>query len=96
MAVGAGRPGFLVAVRARFWDGVRSGLGVREAAAGAGVSRRQGQAWFRGGGRGAGGGAVAPGGRYLSLAEREEVAVGLAAGLGPREIGRSAGATGGR
>jgi transposase, IS30 family len=91
VAVGAGRPGFLVAVRARFWDGVRSGLGVREAAAGAGVSRRQGQAWFREAGGVPAAGAVAPGGRYLSLAEREEVAVGLAAGLGPREIGRRLG-----
>ena len=91
MAVGAGRPGMPVAVRARFWDGIRSGLGVAEAAAAAGVSREQAQAWFREAGGVTAAGAVAPGGRYLSLAEREEIAVGLAAGLGPREIGRRLG-----
>ena len=89
--MGAGRPGFSVAVRAGFWDGIRSGLGVREAAAGAGVSREQGQAWFREAGGVTAAGAVAPGGRYLSLEEREEIAVGVAAGLGPREIGRRLG-----
>ena len=91
MAVGAGRPGFSVAVRAGFWDGIRSGLGVREAAAAAGVSREQGQAWFREAGGVTAAGAVAPGGRYLSLEEREEIAVGVAAGLGAREIGRRLG-----
>ena len=89
--MGAGRPGFSVAVRAGFWDGIRSGLGVREAAAGAGVSREQGQAWFREAGGVTAAGAVAPGGRYLSLEEREEIAVGVAAGLGPGEIGRRLG-----
>jgi transposase, IS30 family len=89
--MGAGRPGFSVAVRAGFWDGIRSGLGVREAAAGAGVSREQGQAWFREAGGVTAAGAVAPGGRYLSLEEREEIAVGVAAGLGAREIGRRLG-----
>jgi IS30 family transposase len=87
----AGRPVSPVAVRARFWDGIRSGLGVREAAAAAGVSRTRGQAWFREAGGVAAAGAVAPGGRYLSLAEREEIAVGVAAGLGLREIGRRLG-----
>jgi IS30 family transposase len=55
------------------------------------VSRTQGQAWFRAAGGVAAAGAAAPGGRYLSLAEREEIAVGVAAGLGPREIGRRLG-----
>jgi len=91
VAVSAGRPGFSVAVRAGFWDGIRSGLGVREAAAAAGVSRVQGQAWFREAGGVTAAGAAAPGGRYLSLEEREEIAVGVAAGLGAREIGRRLG-----
>jgi IS30 family transposase len=55
------------------------------------VSRSQGQAWFRAAGGVAAAGAAAPGGRYLSLAEREEIAVAVAAGLGPREIGRRLG-----
>jgi IS30 family transposase len=91
VVIGAGRPGFSVAVRARFWDGIRSGLGVAAAADAAGVSRERARAWFREAGGVAACGAVAPGGRYLSLAEREEIAVGLAAGLGVREIARRLG-----
>src|ERR1700722_803611 len=72
----AGRPGWPVAVRALFWDGIRSGLGAGEAAAAAGVSRRQGRDWFRAAGGVAAAGAVTGSGRYLSLAEREEIAVG--------------------
>ncbi len=72
-----GRPPVPRAVRAGFWDGVRSGLGMQEAAeAVGGVSRApvpQGR------------------GRYLSLAEREEIAVGLAARLSYREIARRLG-----
>jgi IS30 family transposase len=55
------------------------------------VSRVQGQAWFREAGGVTAAGAAAPGGRYLSLEEREEIAVGVAAGLGAREIGRRLG-----
>ena len=87
----AGRPGALGGVRARFWDGIRSGLVVAEAAAAAGVGATQGYEWFRVAGGVPANGAVAGRGRYLSLAEREEIAVGLARGLGPREIGRRLG-----
>jgi transposase, IS30 family len=87
----AGRPVSPVGVRARFWDGIRAGAGVAGASAGAGVSRSRGRAWFREAGGVAAAGAAAPGGRYLSLAEREEIAVGVAAGLGVREIGRRLG-----
>jgi IS30 family transposase len=86
-----GRPPVPHAVRAGFWEGVRSGLGVREAAEAAGVHHSQAKVWFRQAG------GVAPPvpragrGRYLSLAEREEIAVGLAAGLGYREIARRLG-----
>jgi IS30 family transposase len=67
------------AVRVAFWDGVRAGLGVREAGAASGAGRSA-EEWFRqaGGVKGNGPGPV--GGRYLSLAEREEIAVGVAAG----------------
>jgi transposase, IS30 family len=86
-----GRPPVPRAVRAGFWDGVRSGLGVREAAAAAGVHHSQAMVWFR-----QAGGVVPPvvragRGRYLSLAEREEIAVGLVAGLALREIARRLG-----
>ncbi len=74
------------AARVVFWDGVRAGLGVREAGVAAGVDRA-GENWFRaaGGVKGNGPQGV-PCGRYLSLAEREEIAVGLAAGLSKRQI----------
>jgi transposase, IS30 family len=92
------------AVRVAFWDGVRAGLPVREAgvASGAGLTALE---WFRRAGGVKGNGPAAAGGRYLSVAEREEIAVGVAAGeplrviaarLGrapstvSREIGRNA------
>ena len=86
-----GRPVVPGALRARFWDGVRSGLPLREAAAAAGVHRHQAEAWFReaGGVKGNAPGAVK--GRYLSVAEREEIAVGVAQRLPYREIARRLG-----
>jgi len=42
-----GRPPVPRVVRARFWDGVRSGLSLREAAAAAGVRRHLAEGWFR-------------------------------------------------
>jgi hypothetical protein len=77
-----GRPAPLRTARAVFWDGIRSGLRLREAAEAAGVDRYRAEAWFREAGGVAGNGAVRGRGRYLSLAEREEIAVGVAAGAG--------------
>jgi transposase, IS30 family len=73
------------AARVVFWDGVRSGLPWRDAAVVAGFPRGA-ELWFRaaGGVKGLGPGRVS--GRYLSLAEREEIAVGLAAGHSVRVI----------
>jgi IS30 family transposase len=73
-------------VRAEFWAGVRAGLPVREAGVAAGASRGAVR-WFE-----AAGGVMANGpgpvtGRYLSLAEREEIALGLARGESYRQIG---------
>jgi len=81
-----GRPGTPRVVRERFWDLVRSGLSPREAGLALGA-RRGAQGWFAaaGGVKANGPGPVS--GRYLSLADREEIAVGLAAGESYREIG---------
>jgi len=94
--------------RVAFWAGIRAGLSWREAAAGAGVAGTA-QEWFRRAGGVKGNGPAPVSGRYLSLAEREEIAVGLAAGLRPaqiaarlgrdrstvyREIGRNSGSRG--
>jgi len=81
-----GRPPVPRAVRAGFWDGVRSGLSLRRAAEAAGVHRHQAEAWFREAGGVPANGPAAGGGRYLSLAEREEIAAGAAAGQGVRAI----------
>ena len=63
-----------------FWEGVRAGLPVWEAGVAAGAGASAGDVWFRraGGVKANGRGPVS--GRYLTLAEREEIAVGVAAG----------------
>jgi len=91
VVVKSGRPGVPRSVQAGFWDGVRAGMGVAEAAAGAGVSSSQ--AWRLvarvGGVKGNGPRPVR--GRFLSVAEREEIAVGLAAGLSMRKVAEGLG-----
>ncbi|HSS88146.1 MAG TPA: IS30 family transposase [Streptosporangiaceae bacterium] len=71
--------------RVVFWEGVRSGLGWQDAAVAAGFPRG-GRLWFRAAGGVKGNGAGPVSGRYLSLAEREEIAVGRAAGDSMRVI----------
>jgi hypothetical protein len=74
-----GRPETPRVVRERFWDLVRSGVAAGDAGVAAGCADGA-RRWFRvaGGVKGNGPGAVS--GRYLSLAEREEIALGLARG----------------
>jgi IS30 family transposase len=86
MGVRGGRPRLPVEVESRFWSGVRSGLGVGEAAAAVGVSRRQGWRWL--GQRGGVMPSAATGQRTrcLSFVEREEIALLNAAKMGVREI----------
>ncbi|MEF2559380.1 IS30 family transposase [Aurantimonas sp. C2-5-R2] len=83
----AGRAGYQ-----RFWSGIGLGLSSEEAAIGAGVSSAVGVRWFRQ----AGGmppshlspSAKSLSGRYLSFAEREDIALLHAQGQGVRLIAR--------
>ena len=81
--------------RRRFWTGIAAGLSSEDAAIGAGVPQAVGTRWFRK----AGGmppamfarSAKPPSGRYVLLAEREELAILRAQGIGIREIARQMG-----
>ena len=80
---------------AAFWAAVATGASCEAAASAAGVSPAVGARWFRR----AGGmapthlavSAPPPTGRFLSFAEREEIALGRATGLGVRDIARRLG-----
>lgn len=91
-----GRPGVgMRACRREFWALVAEGRSSEDAAMGAGVSQPVGFRWFREAG------GMAPShlarsakplsGRYLTFAEREEIALCRAQGLGVREIARRLG-----
>jgi IS30 family transposase len=77
--------------RLRFWQAIAGGVSSEKAAIEAGVLPSIGVRWFRKGG-GMSPLTLAPlSGRYLSFAEREEIAVLLAGGSGVREIARQLG-----
>src|SRR5437588_6696844 len=77
--------------RVRFWEAIAAGASSENAATEAGVLPSIGVRWFRKGG-GMPPLTLAPvSGRYLSFAEREEIAVLLAGGSGVREIARELG-----
>ena len=77
--------------RLRFWLAIAGGLSSEDAAAAAGVSPAVGTRWFRQGG-GMPTVSLAPlSGRYLSFAEREEIAILRAQDVGVREIARRLG-----
>jgi IS30 family transposase len=87
-----GHPKFQRAVEAAFWAEIAKGLLPIEAAAVVGVSQPVGQRWFHNGG------GMPPfdlkartSGRYLSFAEREEIALLRAQAKGVREIARAVG-----
>ena len=94
-----GRPGVARREqRRRFWRAIAAGLASEAAAAGAGVSPAVGVRWFREAG-GMPPSTLAPSakplsGRYLSFAEREEIALWRAQGQGvrgsARRLGRAA------
>ncbi len=89
-----GRWGFSRGVERDFWRLIAQGLRTVEAAEAVGVSEVIGVRWFRDGGGMAPMSTAEPTGRYLSLAEREEIAILRAQGHGPREIGRRVGRDG--
>jgi IS30 family transposase len=77
--------------RQRFWAAIARGVSTVDAAGEAGVSEAVGVRWFRESG---GMPTVTQGplsGRYLSLGEREEIAILRARGNGVRQIARSLG-----
>lgn len=84
-------PGWRREHRQRFWKTIAGGLSSEDAAAVAGVASAVGTRWFREGG---GMPTVSPAplsGRYLSFAEREEIAILPAQRCGVREIARRIG-----
>jgi IS30 family transposase len=77
--------------RQRFWRAIAAGRSSEDAAAVAGVSQAVGSRWFRDGG-GMPPISLAPlSGRYLSFAEREEIAILHAQQVGVRGIARRLG-----
>jgi IS30 family transposase len=81
------------AVRVAFWDGIRAGLLIDEAARLAGISHPTALRWFGecGGVTSNAPRAASVPGRYLSLAEREEIALRLAAGESKPQIAAALG-----
>jgi IS30 family transposase len=87
---GKGRPRALRGVEDRFWAAVREGASVTDAGVAVHVARKTSYRWAQ-----ARGGVMPPvrkvSGRYLSVQEREEIAVGLAAGETQAVIARRLG-----
>ena len=79
-----------VEVQRRFWRVVRDGLPAKRAARVVGVSPMAGSRWFREAG-GVIPSMLEPTGRRLSFAEREEIAILRAGGVGVRAIARTLG-----
>ena len=72
---GRGRPRLPRQLEREFWRRIALGLSTEDAAAAVGVSSDVGWRWFRDGGGMPTLDLTAPTGRYLSMAEREEIAV---------------------
>jgi Helix-turn-helix domain len=80
-------------VQQRFWHKIHEGLSSEDAALACGVSQPVGTRWFREAGGMPPISLAPPSGRYLSFAEREDIALLTARGAGVREtawkLGRS-------
>lgn len=81
-----GAPGHPRSKERQFWEQIATGKLPREAADAVGVAQAVGQRWFRHAGGMTPYSWPAPSGRYLSLAEREEIAILHATGHGVRAI----------
>lgn len=86
-----GRPEPSRAVQRHFWQRIASGVTTAEAAVAVGVSCPVGTRWFRHAGGMPPISLDEPTGRYLSFAEREEIALLRAQEFGVREIARRTG-----
>src|SRR3954451_18868857 len=87
-----GRPPPRRAVERAFWANIAEGMSSEDAAVAVGVSGPVGSRWFRQrGGMPAALRGEPSSGRYLSFAEREEIALLRAQGAGVREIARRIG-----
>src|SRR3954452_12310905 len=86
----AGRPRFAREVERRFWRSVAAGLSIQDAAASAGVSDTKGRQWFTQAGGMSPVSLTPSSGRYLSMREREDIAV-WRGHLSVREIARRLG-----
>src|SRR3954452_18028704 len=84
-----GRPGVARREdRQRFWAAIAAGAPSDHAGVAIGVSAAVGVRWFREGGGMPSVSQAPASGRYLSFAEREEIAILKAMGCGVREIAR--------
>jgi transposase-like protein len=77
--------------RQRFWEAIALGLSSEDAAVSCGVSPVLGTRWFRESGGMPSISLASLSGRYLSFAEREEIAILRAQGAGVRQIARRLG-----
>ena len=77
--------------RLRVWEQIAGGATSEDAGVGAGVSPAVGTRWFREAGGMPPSGLKPHSGRYLTFAEREEIAICRAYGFGIREIARHLG-----
>ncbi|HGO6082107.1 TPA: helix-turn-helix domain-containing protein, partial [Burkholderia cenocepacia] len=86
-----GAPSLRHEVERQFWEQVATGITSEKAAAAVGVSQAAGTRWFRERGGMPLFMASPISGRYLSFAEREEIGLLTAEGVGVREIARRIG-----
>ncbi|HCS56184.1 MAG TPA: IS30 family transposase [Gordonia polyisoprenivorans] len=86
-----GHPGHRRELERRFWDKIAEGMLPSEAGIAVGVSPVRGSRWFREAGGMSPYSWPAPSGRYLSFAEREEIALLRVQGKGIRDIAEQLG-----
>jgi IS30 family transposase len=84
-------PGWRREHQQRFWIAIATGMSSEDAGIYVGVSPAVGTRWFRQGGGMRSVSLVPASGRYLSFAEREDIALLRARGVGIREIARQLG-----